>query len=119
MVGWWAGSLCLEAACLEIVKAQLPKARDADEEGVPVDAEALHDQLGLEKLRIPAAVRQALEAKGHQLKLQGDFSSEMGGGQVVVHNSATGVNYGASDPRKDGAAVPEPPPYFTPPSPSR
>ena len=69
--------------------------------------------------RIPASVRQALEAKGHQFKLQGDFSSEMGGGQVVVHNSATGVNYGASDPRKDGAAVPEPPPYFTPPSPSR
>jgi len=62
--------------------------------------------------RIPAEVRQALEAKGHQLTVQGDFSSEMGGGQAVVHNSATGVNYGASDPRKDGAAVPEPPPYF-------
>ena len=62
--------------------------------------------------RIPADVRQALEAKGHQIKLQGDFSSEMGGGQVVVHNSATGVNFGASDPRKDGAAVPEPPKYF-------
>jgi len=36
----------------------------------------------------------------------------MGGGQVVVHDSAKGVNYGASDPRKDGAAVPEAPPYF-------
>src|SRR5580704_9293684 len=62
--------------------------------------------------RIPVDVRQALEAKGHQFKLQGDFSSEMGGGQVVVHNAATGVNFGASDPRKDGAAVPEPPKYF-------
>ena len=62
--------------------------------------------------RVPLEVRQALEAKGHQLKLQGDFSSEMGGGQVVVHNSATGVNYGASDPRKDGAAIPEPLKYF-------
>ena len=62
--------------------------------------------------RIPVEVRQALEAKGHQLKVQGDFSSEMGGGQVVVHNSATGVNFGASDPRKDGAAIPEPPKYF-------
>jgi gamma-glutamyltranspeptidase / glutathione hydrolase len=62
--------------------------------------------------RIPAEVRQALETKGHQFKLQGDFSSEMGGGQVVVHNAATGVNFGASDPRKDGAAVPEPPRYF-------
>jgi hypothetical protein len=26
------------------------------------------------------------------------------------------INYGASDPRKDGAAVPEPHPYFTSPS---
>jgi gamma-glutamyltranspeptidase/glutathione hydrolase len=39
----------------------------------------------------------------------------MGGGQAVVHDYAKGVNYGASDPRKDGAAVPEPPPYFSPP----
>ena len=62
--------------------------------------------------RIPADVRQALESKGHQFKVQGDFSNEMGGGQVVVHNSTTGVNFGASDPRKDGAAVPEPPKYF-------
>jgi gamma-glutamyltranspeptidase/glutathione hydrolase len=62
--------------------------------------------------RIPAAVRDALTAKGHQFKVQGDFSSLMGGGQVVVHNTGTGVNYGASDPRKDGSAVPEPPPYF-------
>lgn len=62
--------------------------------------------------RIPAEIRDALTAKGHQLKVLGDFSSIMGGGQVVVHDSAKGVNYGASDPRKDGAAVPEPPPYF-------
>ncbi len=66
--------------------------------------------------RVPPAVRDALTAKGHQLKVQGDFSNEMGGGQVVVHDSAAHVNYGASDPRKDGAAVPEPPPYFTPPA---
>jgi hypothetical protein len=30
----------------------------------------------------------------------------------VLHDSAAGVNYGASDPRKDGAAVPEPAPAF-------
>jgi len=30
----------------------------------------------------------------------------------VLHDSSTGVNYGASSPRKDGAAVPEPAPYF-------
>ena len=62
--------------------------------------------------RIPKEVRDALTAKGHQLKVQGDFSDEVGGGQAVIHDSATGVNWGASDPRKDGSAVPEPHPYF-------
>jgi gamma-glutamyltranspeptidase / glutathione hydrolase len=62
--------------------------------------------------RIPQSVRDALAAKGHQIKLQGDFSSEMGGGQMVIHNTATGVNWGASDPRKDGSAIPEPHPYW-------
>ena len=36
----------------------------------------------------------------------------MGGGQAVVRDASTGVNYGASSPRKDGAAVPEPAPYY-------
>jgi gamma-glutamyltranspeptidase/glutathione hydrolase len=62
--------------------------------------------------RIPPAVRDALESKGHVLTIQGDFSSEMGGGQAVLHDSVSGVNFGASDPRKDGAAIPEPYPYF-------
>jgi gamma-glutamyltranspeptidase / glutathione hydrolase len=62
--------------------------------------------------RIPQTVRDALTAKGHQVKMQGDFSSEMGGGQAVIHNTSTGVNWGASSPRKDGAAIPEPHPYF-------
>jgi gamma-glutamyltranspeptidase/glutathione hydrolase len=62
--------------------------------------------------RIVPAVREALTAKGHELKVQGDFSNEMGGGQAVIHDAKSGVNYGASDPRKDGAAVPEPHPYF-------
>jgi gamma-glutamyltranspeptidase/glutathione hydrolase len=64
--------------------------------------------------RIPLAVRERLMGRGHELQVRGDFSSEMGGGQVVVRDSKTGVNYGASSPRKDGAAIPEPPPYFTP-----
>lgn len=65
--------------------------------------------------RVLPEIRDALTAKGHQLKVLGDFSSTMGGGQAVVHDSAKGVNYGASDPRKDGAAVPEAPPYFATP----
>lgn len=62
--------------------------------------------------RVPKEVRDALTSKGHELTVAGDFSNQVGGGQAVMHNSATGVNYGASDPRKDGAAVPEAPPYF-------
>jgi hypothetical protein len=53
-----------------------------------------------------------LAERGHRVELQGDFSSWMGGGQAVIHDSATGVNYAASSPRKDGAAVPEAPDFF-------
>jgi gamma-glutamyltranspeptidase/glutathione hydrolase len=62
--------------------------------------------------RVPASTLEALRAKGHHLQVQGDFSSWMGGGQAVTHDSKAKVNYGASSPRKDGAAVPEPDPYF-------
>ena len=58
--------------------------------------------------RVPAAVRDALERRGHDIDLQGEFSNMVGGGQAVMHNARTRVNYGASDPRKDGAAIPEP-----------
>jgi gamma-glutamyltranspeptidase / glutathione hydrolase len=53
-------------------------------------------------------VRRDLAARGHDIAVQGDFCSFMGGGQAVLRDSAAGVNYGASDPRKDGCAVPEP-----------
>ena len=58
--------------------------------------------------RIPEATRRQLTALGHELVVRGDFSStRMGSGQAVERNGATGVNFGASDPRKDGAAVME------------
>jgi gamma-glutamyltranspeptidase/glutathione hydrolase len=60
------------------------------------------------EVRVPEAVRTALEARGHIVHLRGDFSGVMGGGQAVLRDDAAGVNYGASDPRKDGAAIPEP-----------
>ena len=59
--------------------------------------------------RISEAVRAALETRGHQIKVLGDFSSGVGGGQAVLRDASTGVNFGASDPRKDGEAIPEPP----------
>jgi len=32
----------------------------------------------------------------------------MGRGQAILHDSKTKTNYAASDPRADGAAIPEP-----------
>jgi gamma-glutamyltranspeptidase / glutathione hydrolase len=57
--------------------------------------------------RFSGAVRNELTAKGHKIQLLGTFSSGVGGGQAVMRDFATGVNYGASDPRKDGQAAPE------------
>jgi gamma-glutamyltranspeptidase / glutathione hydrolase len=60
--------------------------------------------------RIPQAVRDDLEKRGHKIEVRGDYCANMGGGQAVERDFSTGVNFGASDPRKDGEAVPQPPP---------
>jgi gamma-glutamyltranspeptidase/glutathione hydrolase len=58
--------------------------------------------------RIAEATRKELSARGHQIVLRGDYSAtRMGAGQAVQRDFSTGVNLGASDPRKDGAAVSE------------
>jgi gamma-glutamyltranspeptidase/glutathione hydrolase len=58
--------------------------------------------------RIPDGVLKALAAMGHQIVMRGDYSStRMGAGQAVMRNYTTGINAGASDPRKDGSAVSE------------
>jgi gamma-glutamyltranspeptidase/glutathione hydrolase len=62
--------------------------------------------------RVPDETRSELAKRGHRLSVVGDYSEYMGGGQVVMHDSVSQVNYGASSPRKDGAAIPEPDPYF-------
>jgi len=68
--------------------------------------------------RVPEYTKDTLRQRGHYLQVQGDFSSWMGGGQAVLHDSRDKTNYAASSPRKDGAAVPEPDPYFErPPAP--
>jgi len=58
--------------------------------------------------RIPADVLEALRQKGHKLEVRAEYTSLMGRGQVVMHNSKTGMNSAASDPRADGVAEPEP-----------
>ena len=44
---------------------------------------------------MPQAVREELAKLGHEISVVGDYSGFMGGGQVVLHDSAAKVNYGA------------------------
>ncbi|GAC1623405.1 MAG: gamma-glutamyltransferase [Candidatus Acidiferrum sp.] len=57
--------------------------------------------------RFSVKARNDLGSKGHKIDVLGIYSSKVGGGQVVLRDFAAGVNYGASDPRKDGAAIAE------------
>jgi gamma-glutamyltranspeptidase/glutathione hydrolase len=62
---------------------------------------------------VPESVRNELSSLGHQLKVfprrgMGPF----GLGQAVM-DDATGTHYGASDPRTDGEAIPQPGPVFS------
>jgi len=61
--------------------------------------------------RVPPEVRERLSAMGHQLIVHKEYSTAMGRGQAVLHDSRTSVNYGASDARADGSAQPETPPW--------
>lgn len=65
--------------------------------------------VGMES-RVPEKVREELTARGHEIHLYGSFSQTVGGGQAVMR-AENGVNHAASDPRKDGAAVPQSPPF--------
>jgi gamma-glutamyltranspeptidase/glutathione hydrolase len=60
--------------------------------------------------RVQPEVRQKLTDKGHQFIVHQDYTPAMGRGQAILHDSKAQVNYGASDPRADGSAEPEPPP---------
>ena len=60
--------------------------------------------------RVPAETLTELEKKGHKFKVRKEYSTAMGRGQVVLHNSKSNVNFAASDPRADGSAEPEPVP---------
>jgi gamma-glutamyltranspeptidase/glutathione hydrolase len=71
-----------------------------------VDAPRFHhqwypDEIRLEKLGFPQDVRQALEARGHKVLVQGD----MGDVQAILVDPKTGLRFGASDPRMDGHTV--------------
>ncbi|HYV64120.1 MAG TPA: gamma-glutamyltransferase, partial [Bryobacteraceae bacterium] len=59
--------------------------------------------------RVPAAVVQELKKRGHEVQLLAPYDAAVTGrGQAILYNSTTKTKFGASDPRADGAAVPEP-----------
>jgi gamma-glutamyltranspeptidase/glutathione hydrolase len=59
--------------------------------------------------RVPPDSLEKLRAMGHALDVRKEYSTTMGRGQAVLHDSTTNINYGASEPRADGAAIPETP----------
>lgn len=76
---------------------EAPRFTKANAKGCGVTVEA----------RVGRDATQGLEARGHQLTVRGDHSQAMGRGNAVMHDARAKVNYGASDSRADGAAVPE------------
>ncbi|MCI0671931.1 MAG: gamma-glutamyltransferase, partial [Myxococcaceae bacterium] len=70
-------------------------------EGCDVDIEA----------SVPEATRQELTAMGHALKVFPARSANFGNGQAVM-SDGKGVHFGGSDPRNDGASIPQMPPVF-------
>jgi gamma-glutamyltranspeptidase/glutathione hydrolase len=66
--------------------------------------------LNIEAL-VPEATRKTLTSRGHVLEVAAPRSGGFGFGQAVM-NGPGGVHFGASEPRHDGAAMPQAPPVF-------
>ncbi len=62
----------------------------------------------------PEATFEGLSSRGQLLNITPRYSQVMGRGNAVLHDARTDVNFGASDPRADGAAIPEEPPTSHP-----
>jgi gamma-glutamyltranspeptidase / glutathione hydrolase len=62
--------------------------------------------------RVKPEVLDQLSAKGHKLQVQKEYSTSMGRGNAVLHDSKANINYAGSDARADGSAEPEPPPAW-------
>ena len=60
---------------------------------------------------VPESVRQELAALGHEIDVVPPRTGTFGYGQAVM-SDGSGVHFGASEPRHDGAAIPEAPPVF-------
>ena len=66
--------------------------------------------VSIERL-VPESVRDELTTLGHELRVASPRSGGFGHGQAVM-TDGSGVKHGASEPRHDGAAIPEMPPVF-------
>jgi gamma-glutamyltranspeptidase/glutathione hydrolase len=55
---------------------------------------------------VPEATREALKALGHEVRVVGPRTDTFGRGQAVM-SLPNGVHFGASEPRHDGAAIPQ------------
>jgi len=62
--------------------------------------------------RVKPDIRDRLSAMGHRLHVEQEYSTRMGRGNAVLHDSKSNMNYGGSDARADGSAEPEPPPAW-------
>ena len=60
------------------------------------------------EFRVPAATLQQLSERGHIIQIRREYTEAMGRGQAILHDSRKRINFAASDPRADGAAIPEP-----------
>jgi gamma-glutamyltranspeptidase/glutathione hydrolase len=60
---------------------------------------------------VPEPSRRDLAALGHEITVVPPRTGTFGSGQAVM-SDGTGVHFGASEPRHDGAAIPEAPPVF-------
>jgi gamma-glutamyltranspeptidase/glutathione hydrolase len=60
---------------------------------------------------VAPAVIDGLRRQGHEVTVELRYSQTMGRGNAVEHHDSSGVNYGATDPRADGEAVPEQVPF--------
>jgi gamma-glutamyltranspeptidase/glutathione hydrolase len=60
---------------------------------------------------VPESVRLELAALGHEVTVVPPRTGTVGYGQAVM-SDGSGVHFGASEPRHDGAAMPEAPPVF-------
>jgi gamma-glutamyltranspeptidase/glutathione hydrolase len=60
---------------------------------------------------VPEATRRGLAGRGHEVVAVPPRTGTFGYGQAVMDGGA-GVHFGASEPRHDGAAIPEAPPVF-------